>query len=126
MSYRKDKIQRLIKEEVSWIFLHKLKDPALGFLTITNVKVSPDLKIAKIYFSVLNKDQRYEALDRINEVKGLIRTELAHKIKMRFVPDLDFYVDDTMDYVEKMEELFRQIHKDDDISKGGSDRENDN
>lgn len=122
MSYRIDKVSRLIKEEVSWIFIHKLKDPALGFITITDVKLSPDLKIAKIYFSVLQKENRKAVLERINEVKGLIRGELAHKIKMRFIPELNFYVDDTTDYVEKMENLFKQIHKEND--KNNHDNEN--
>lgn len=110
MSYRKDKIERMIKEELGWIFIHKLKDPALGFITITNVKVSPDLKLAKIYLSVFQKENRQRALDKVYELKGLIRSELAHKIKIRFVPDLDFYIDDTPDYVEKMENLFKKIH----------------
>ncbi|MGE5362936.1 MAG: 30S ribosome-binding factor RbfA [Bacteroidota bacterium] len=110
MSYRKDKIERMIKEELGWIFIHKLKDPALGFITITNVKVSPDLKLAKVYLSVFQKENRKKTLDKVYELKGLIRSELAHKIKIRFVPDLDFYIDDTPDYVEKMENLFRKIH----------------
>lgn len=123
MSYRIDKVSRLIKEEISWIFIHKLKDPAMGFLTITDVKLSPDLKNAKIYFSVLQKETRQAVLERINEVKGLIRGELAHRIKMRFIPELNFYVDDTTDYVEKMENLFRQIHKEND--KNNHDNQND-
>ncbi|MGE5680029.1 MAG: 30S ribosome-binding factor RbfA [Bacillota bacterium] len=123
MSYRIDKVSRLIKEEISWIFIHKLKDPALGFITITDVKLSPDLKIAKIYFSVLQKENRQAVLGRINEVKGLIRGELAHKIKMRFIPELNFYIDDTTDYVERMENLFRQIHKENE--KNEHDNQND-
>ncbi|MGE5402045.1 MAG: 30S ribosome-binding factor RbfA [Ignavibacteriales bacterium] len=114
MSYRKDKVSRLIQEEISWIFLYKLKDPSIGFITITNVKVSPDLKIAKIYFSVLEKNNRQTVLNRINEIKGLIRAELAHKIKMKFIPELDFYIDDTTDHVERIEDLLKKIHKDDD------------
>lgn len=112
MSFRKEKLQRLIKEEIGWIFLYKLKDPSFGFVTITNVKLSPDLKIARIYFSVLQRENRQTVLDRINEAKSLIRTELAQKVKMRFVPDLQFYVDDTTDYVEKIENIFKKIRED--------------
>lgn len=113
MSHRKDKVARTIKEEISLIFLYKLKDPAFGFITITNVKMSPDLKIAKVYFSVFDKEKRQIVLDRINEVKGLIRSELSHRISMRFVPELDFFIDDTTDYIERIENIFKQIHKDD-------------
>lgn len=124
MSYRIDKVSRVIKEELSWIFLHKLKDPALGFITITNVKLSPDLKIARVYLSVLEKEKRQNVLQTVNELKGSIRTELAHKINMRFIPELNFYIDDTTDYVEKIENIFRQIHKDD--NKNEHDNETDN
>jgi len=113
MSFRKDKIQKLIKEEISLIFLHKIKDPTIGFLTITNVKVSPDLKIAKVYISVYDKESRKDVLNKVTDVKGLIRSELAHRVRMKFVPDLDFYIDDTPDYVEKIEDLLKKIHKDD-------------
>lgn len=113
MSFRKDKVQKQIKEEISLIFLHKIKDPTIGFVTITNVKVSPDLKIAKVYISVYDKESRSDVLHKINDVKGLIRSELAQRVRMKFVPDLDFYIDDTLDYVEKIEGLLKKIHKDD-------------
>lgn len=123
MAYRKDKLSQLIKEEVSWIFLHKLNDPSFGLITVTNVRMSPDLKIAKIYISVFEKENRQMVLHRIKEAKGSIRAELAHKIKVKFIPELDFYIDDTTDYVEKIEDLFKKIHKDDD--KNGSNKQAD-
>lgn len=113
MSVRQEKIETLIKEELSLIFLHKIQDPKLGLLTITNVKVSPDIRIAKVYFSILERENRQEILDKINDISGLIRSQLAQKIRLRHVPELHFYIDDTMDYVEKMEDIFRKIHKDD-------------
>lgn len=113
MAYRLQKIQAQIKNEISLIFLHDLNDPAFGFLTITNVKVSPDLKIAKIYFSLLEKEKREETLERIEELKGLIRSKLASRIRMRYTPELFFYIDDTLDYVEKIEGLIQKIHEND-------------
>ncbi len=113
MSYRIDKIENLIKEEISLIFLNKFQDPAFGLITITNVKISHDLKIAKIYFSVFERDKRDFVSAKIESVKGAIRTELAHRIRIRFVPELKFFVDDTLDYVEKIENLIKKIHEDD-------------
>ena len=113
MAHRIDKIENLIKEEVSLIFLYKLHDPALGLVTITNVKVSPDLKLAKIYFSVFEKEKREEVLNKITATKGLIRSELASRIRMKFIPDLKFFIDDTLDYVEKIEDLLKKIHEND-------------
>jgi ribosome-binding factor A len=115
MSHRIDKVEHLIKEEISLIFLQKLSNLDLGFITITNVRLSPDLKIAKIYLSVLEKEKRSLVLDKIEDKKGYIRTELAHRIRIKFIPELKFFLDDTLDYVEKIEGLIKKIHEDDDI-----------
>ena len=114
MSHRIDKVEHLIKEEISLIFLHKLSNLNLGFVTITNVRVSPDLKLAKIYLSVLEKEKRSLVLDKIEDKKGYIRTELAHRIRIKFIPELKFFIDDTLDYVEKIEGLIKKIHENDD------------
>jgi len=113
-SHRVDKIEHLIKEEISLIFLYKMQDPALSLLTITNVKVSPDLKSAKIYLSVFEKEKRAVVLEKVKSLTGYIRSELAHRIRIKFVPELNFYIDDTIDYVEKIEGLIKKIHENDD------------
>lgn len=114
MSIRQEKINALLKEELSLIFLHKLQDPSLGLITITSVKVSPDLKSAKVYVSIYDKGLREDIFNKINEVKGLIKSQLAQKVKyLRRIPELNFYIDDTLDYVEKMENIFKEIHKND-------------
>ena len=91
-----------------------MQDPALGFVTITNVKVSPDLKIAKVYISVLEKEKRESVLEKVKNSSGFIRSELASRIRMKFIPELKFFIDDTLDYVEKIEGLIKKIHDKDD------------
>jgi ribosome-binding factor A len=113
MAHRIDKLEHLIKEEVSMIFLYKLQDPSLGLLTVTNVRLSPDLKIAKIYISVFEKEKRESVLEKIRDKTGFIRTELAHRIRIKFIPELKFFIDDTLDYVEKIEGLIKKIHEND-------------
>jgi ribosome-binding factor A len=113
MGYRKDKLENLIKEELSLIFLHRLSDPVFGFLTITGVKLSPDLKIAKVFISVFDKDKRETTLQKVLAKTGFIRSELASKIRVRYVPELKFFIDETLDYVEKIEGLLKKIHEDD-------------
>ena len=113
MSVRTDKVSKLIKEEISLIFLHKIQDPQLGLITVTNVKVTPDLRQARIYFSIYDRSLREICMEKINELKGLIRSELGRRIKIKFVPELFFYIDDTLDYVEKIEGIFKEIHKND-------------
>ena len=114
MSHRIDKIEHLIKEEISLIFLYKMDDPALSLITITNVKVSPDLKMVKIYLSVFDKGKREIVLEKVKASTGYIRSALAQRIKIRYVPELKFFIDDTIDYVEKIENLIKKIHDDDD------------
>lgn len=110
MSFRLDKVSSLIKEEIGLIFLHKIQDPGLSLITVTNVKMSPDLRHAKIYLSIYEKSKRDEVMLKVDTMKKLIRSELASKIQIRFVPELHFFLDDTLDYVEKMEGLFKKIH----------------
>jgi ribosome-binding factor A len=114
VSHRIDKIENLIKEEISLIFLFKLQNLGSGLITITNVRVSPDLKLAKIYISVFEKERRDEVLERIRAKTKFIRSELASRITIKFVPELKFFVDDTLDYVEKIEGLIKKIHETDD------------
>ena len=113
MGHRLDKVASLIKEEISLIFLHKIQDSKMGLITVTNVKISPDLKHARIYLSTFDRENRDVIMKRVNELKGMIRSQLAGRVSLRFVPELQFFIDDTPDYVEKMENLFKQIHKDD-------------
>jgi ribosome-binding factor A len=112
-SVRLEKVANLIKDELSLIFLHKIQDPHIGIITVTNLKVSPDLRHARVYLSVYDKEKRPFVLEKVNEMKGWIRSQLAGRIQIRFVPELDFFIDDTLDYVEKMEGLFKKIHEND-------------
>ncbi len=112
-SVRLEKVAHLIKDELSLIFLQKIQDSRFGLITVTNLKVSPDLRHARVYLSVYNKETRGEVLEKVNELKGMIRSLLAGRIQIRYVPELDFFIDDTIDYVEKMEGLFKKIHEND-------------
>jgi ribosome-binding factor A len=120
MAYRIDKLEHLLKEEVSMIFLYKLHDPSFGLITVTNVKISPDLKIAKIYISVFEREKRDAVIEKIREKTGFIRTELAHRIRIKFIPEIRFFIDDTLDYVEKIEGLIKKIHENDNKENNGS------
>ena len=122
-SIRLLKIAGLIKDELSLIFLHKIQDPHLRLITVTNVKVSPDLRHVKVYLSIYDKERRNELLEKVSEIKGWIRSQLAGRIQIRFVPELEFFIDDTLDYVEKMEHLFKKIHDTDE--KDGSNEQQD-
>lgn len=111
---RQKQIAGLINEEVSGIF-QKLGLNMIGggMVSISSVKVTPDLLEARIYLSIFQADANL-AMKRIEERKWEIKKELAVKIKqqLRRVPELKFFLDDTLDNVFRMEELFKEIKKD--------------
>ncbi len=108
---RQKKIADQIKKQVSLIIDHKLKDPRKGFITITGVKISKDLRIASIYFTALGeKEQRERSQEAIDRGKNFIRSELAPNLKLRFTPELRFFYDDSLEYSEHIESLLKKIH----------------
>ncbi|MBK7866605.1 MAG: 30S ribosome-binding factor RbfA [Ignavibacteriales bacterium] len=113
MGHRVERLENQIKDDLSVIMLLKYNASGFGLVTITAVKLTPDLRLAKVYFSVYDKEQRKNALERVNADTPSLRHELASKIRVRYMPELRFYIDDTSDYVEKIERLLKEIHKND-------------
>ncbi len=113
MSVRIEKVSQNIKRILCTVLIQEMNDPLLSLVTVTSVKVTADLKIAKIYVSVFNRDKRSLVLDELNNAKGRLKNKMSAYLKMKFMPDLIFFIDDTMDYVENINNLLKEIHKDD-------------
>jgi len=112
---RQRKLADQIKKLVSVIIDQKLKDPAKGFITVTHVKMSGDLRIASIYFTVLGDEKaRQRSLQALNRAKNFIRGEIAPHLKLRFIPELRFFIDDTFEYAQRIEKLISDLKKDKD------------
>ena len=106
-----DQIQYIVSDLIN----KKLRDPQIGFVTLTNVKLSKDLRIASIYFTALgNKDNALEPLETLNRAKSFIRSEVAHLMKVRFVPEIRFFIDDTLEYASRIDEILKDIKKHED------------
>jgi ribosome-binding factor A len=117
MSIRQEKFSSLLQQELAAIFLQHRTDMFNGaFITISSVSVSPDLGHAKVYLSFLQTNDKQELLNIINLQSKEIRKELAQKIRkqVRVIPELHFFIDDSLDYVFKMEKLFDELKKKDD------------
>jgi ribosome-binding factor A len=115
-SRRQEKFAKLMQRDLGDIFLQKTNTLFNGnFITISNVTVSPDLGYLKVYLSFFKPENKKELFDLIQLNKKVIRHELAQKVKnqVRKVPEIEFYIDDSLDYVEKMENIFNKIKKDD-------------
>ena len=106
---RSQRVSHVIREEVSDIILNRLKDPRIGFLTVTDVEVSQDLKLARIYVSTLKDEDREGAIEALTSSKGFIRQELGRRVRMKSTPELEFRFDESSRYGDKMERLFKQI-----------------
>ncbi len=109
-SKRQLKISRLIQKELGELFRMLARDNFPGFLiTVTKVSVTPDLSLARVYLSLFGAGNREEIFESINHRKREIRHQLAQLIgkQMRVIPELSFFVDDSLDYIENIENLLK-------------------
>lgn len=112
MKVKAEKISGIIQKEVSEIIQFTLKDPKIGFITITDVTVTGDLSIAKVYVSFLGQKAREEAgMKALDRSKGFIRSELAKRMTIRKVPQLIFLIDDSLEKGNKIERIIFDMNQ---------------
>ncbi|MGX0165184.1 ribosome-binding factor A [Staphylococcus capitis] len=111
---RAERVGEQMKKEIMDIVNNKVKDPRVGFLTITDVELTNDLSHAKVYLTVLgsNKeiDNTFKALEK---AKGFIKSELGSRMRLRIIPDLTFEYDKSIEYGNKIERMIQDLHKED-------------
>ena len=109
---RSEKVADLIRKEVSEMVLKNIKDPRVGFVTITRVAVSDDCRSAKIYFSVMgNLDDRNRSIEGLNSAKGFVRKELGRRIGLRHTPEIVFQFDPSIEYAIHIEEVIHHLQQ---------------
>lgn len=112
MSTKNEKIAELIKRNISEIIQFELKDPKIGFITITDCSVTNDLSYAKLYVSFLGQNARREAgMKALERSKGYLRSELSKKMSTRKVPELIFQLDDALERGNKIEKIIADMNK---------------
>jgi len=113
MSIRTEKVAEEIKHQLANILTRDLAELKLGLVTVTRVRISRDLKNAKAYVSFIgNKEPAEVCIEKINNRKKQIRMHLGKSIHLKFVPEIDFYFDDNMEYASRIDEIIKEIHKD--------------
>lgn len=111
MSKRVNRVAEQMKKELGEIILQKVKDPRIGFVTVTDVEVTGDLQNAIIFISVLGSDQEKEdTLKGLNKAKGFIRTEIGNRIRLRKTPEIEFQFDDSIAYGNRIQTLLTQVN----------------
>ena len=106
---RQSKIARLLQKELSDIFLLQTKGMPGVLISVSTVRISPDMSVARVYLSVFPSDKAEEILKNINDNTKSIRYELGTRVRhqLRIIPELKFFVDDSLDYLEKIDELLK-------------------
>lgn len=108
------RVSELIKREISAIIFFTIKDPSIKSVNVTFVKVTDDLKHAKIYYRVLGDDQAKDNANKgLERAKSFIRSEIGQRTDLRYVPEIEFFYDSGMDEAEHIELLLKKIHKPD-------------
>lgn len=111
---RAERVSGLIQETLSDLLNKSIHDPRLQMATITKVKMSADLKLARIYFTIYGDDNKSEAAAKgFESARGFIKRMLAPKLGLRYMPDLKFFYDDSFDYGSHIDQLLEKIKTDD-------------
>ncbi|MDP3804790.1 MAG: 30S ribosome-binding factor RbfA [Candidatus Omnitrophota bacterium] len=109
---RPERVQEALRQEISRIVTNEIKDPRLGFITITKVELTKDIRFAKVYFSVLGEDKEKKlALKGLNSAKGYVKGLIADRIKLRYAPDIDFRIDGSIEHTKKIYDLLDRLKK---------------
>lgn len=106
-----ERINHMIREEVSKILMLEIKDDNIKFVTITDCDTSSDLSYCKIYVTVLNQEKKEDTLKALNKAASFIRGELAKRIEIRNIPELKFYYDESISYGEKIDKIIDEINE---------------
>ncbi len=113
MSLRSNRIAEQMKKELGDIITRKLKDPRVGFVTVTDVDVTGDLQQATVYISSLGSDrEREDTLKALMKASGFIRNEIGQRIRLRRTPEITFEYDSSVEYGNKIDALLRSLHND--------------
>ena len=110
MTQRIEKVQKLARE-VLGDAIQSLKDPRVGFATVTAVRISSDLQHARVFVSVLgDAEQQEQTMQGLKSARSHLKSELGRQVRMKYIPDLHFELDTGAEEAQRLEALFRQIH----------------
>lgn len=109
MSVKIDRLNNLFVEEISKIIHNEVKDKDIGFVTITDVRITNDLSFAKVYFTTLDEDHN-KVLNSLNKASGFIRSLLCDRVQIRKMPEIHFVYDESIEYGKKIEDIIDRIN----------------
>jgi ribosome-binding factor A len=111
MQQRPARLGEQIREDLSEILKNEVRDPGIGFLTFTHVKVSADLQVARVYYTTLGDERaRRQAGSALERAAPFLRRQLAARLRLRRAPELNFQYDESIARGERVEQLLQEIH----------------
>lgn len=109
---RLNRVNEELKKEISQIISYELKNPdAVGMMTVTRVKITPDFKYAKVYVSVLNAKNADKTIEALQKSSGFIRSQIAKRVNLRITPELVFEKDDSLEYGARIDSILKDLNK---------------
>lgn len=109
---RLGRINEELKKEISQVLNYELKNPDVtGMVSVTKVKITPDLKYAKVYVSVLNSKNLQKTMNGLKESSGFVRSRIAQTVNLRITPEIIFEYDDSIEYGEKIDAILKNLKK---------------
>jgi len=109
---RANRVAEQMKKELGEILTTKMKDPRIGFITVTDVEVTGDLQQATVFISVLgNEKEKQDTLLGLTKAKGFIRSEIGKRIRLRKTPEITFEFDEAYEYGNRIESILRDLNK---------------
>lgn len=123
MPHRPERVEQFIKEELSQILQREVRDPRIGFVSVTDVEVSVDLRHARVFVSVLgDAEAKAATMDGLRSASGYIRRELGGRLQMRHTPDISFRLDDSIERGARVNKLLGEVAKESHADASGNDR----
>ena len=111
---RAERVGEQMKQEIMDIVNNKVKDPRVGFLTITDVELTNDLSQAKVYLTVLGNDKEVDnTFKALHNATGFLKSDLGSRMRLRIIPALTFEYDESIEYGNKIERMIQDLHKND-------------
>ena len=107
---RHERLEQDVKIALSDIIMNEVKEPSVtGLISVTDVKITPDQKYAKVYVSIYGKENKNKVVDALTKAKGFIKKELGRRVRMRNMPELVFELDNSMEYGEHMDKVIKEV-----------------
>ena len=120
VQFRRERLGDQLQVELADLIQHEVRDPRVGFVTVTEVRMSPDLKHARVYVSILGAaEETAESFDALEKTGGFLRSQIGRRLGLRHVPELRFVLDETLDTSARIDSLLEGTRGDDESGANG-------